>query len=95
MPPESSPQPRLLLHRMARRCDETVESLIEAMPLAGDHDTQQSLDDALDAVMDALRMVAATGREVAEALPRSAEAVPAGAGGSGQRHTDQARSRAW
>jgi hypothetical protein len=39
------------------------------MPLLGDGAMQVALDDCLDALMDALRMLAATSRENAARLP--------------------------
>ena len=68
-----SPDPAADLGRhlsdLARCCDAAVEDLIVAMPLLGDGAMQVALDDCLDALMDALRMLAATSRENAARVP--------------------------
>lgn len=53
----------VVLDRLAERCDAAVDELLLTLPIAGDRDTQAVVDGYLDQVMDALRMLAVTGRE--------------------------------
>ncbi|MCA0179601.1 MAG: hypothetical protein LCH77_08435 [Actinobacteria bacterium] len=94
MPPVQPPGPGPVLDRLALACDDAVDGLLDAMPMAGDRALQGALDDYLDALMDALRMLAAVGREASAALPVSQRRValsePLPSGGP-----ERERSRSW
>ncbi|HRC39946.1 hypothetical protein [Nostocoides sp.] len=60
------------LEELAARCDDAVEALLCGLPVVGDRRTQAAVDAYLDAVMDALRMLAVAGREASHGVLRHA-----------------------
>ena len=93
MPPVQPPGPGPVLDRLALACDDAVDGLLDAMPMAGDRAVQGALDDYLDALMDALRMLAAVGREAGAALTVGQRRVAFEPGTSAG--PERERSRSW
>lgn len=85
------PQPERLVGvgraagRLSRAASAAAEELLDALTMVGDHGTQRSVDDAVDALVGALREVSADGAELAFVLGAQAPAQDTAPRPSGQR----------